>query len=435
MILLYAHRLTPRLRYIASLVLTQLLGLHIRFTEDKQEFLRAKTKKINYSRTPLQSGLYLESANLLFETDIFEQSLKSKKDGDEIPLLFLSSARSHLPFDPFAASFYLVSRYEEYIPFISDKHNRFPARESIQYKLDALHLPLVNVYAEKLGECLKEHYPSIQLHKPRYRFLNTIDIDNASAYLGKGVFRVAASYLRDLVTFNYREAWERSLCLLGFKSDPFETFDYVQQLQEQYGFQSLYFALFGRLGQYDRSLSRYSVRLQRYIKGIADFAEVGIHPSYRSNLNPAILAEELRNLELVLRKDVDKSRQHFLKLHFPTTYRNLLELEITDDYSMGFAEVTGFRAGICTPFTFYDLELEQETRLRIHPFPFMEGTYMYYLKYQPEEAWEDIQHYLKIYRRYGGFFTPVWHNRVFSEKEPEWKGWRQVFEQMIAAAI
>lgn len=434
MILFYVEKTTPRVRYAARLILKDLLGLDLRFTNEKEEYIQAKFTKINYSKEPMQSGVYIQAANLLFETDIFEQDIKIKKQ-DDLPLLFQSGAKSHLPFDPFAAAFYLVSRYEEYIPFIADEHHRFPAQDSLMYRLKVLDQPLVNIYAEKLAEVIFHAYPKTEFRRPQYRFINTVDIDNASAYLGKGLFRTLGSYLQDLMQFRFRDIGSRTRVLAGLEKDPFDTFDYLLNLQEEHGFQSIYFALFSRLGQYDRSLTRYSPRLQRYLKGIGDFCEVGIHPSYRSNDDVKILEEELLNLEKVVKKDISKSRQHFLRLNFPLTYRNLLEYEITDDYSMGYASETGFRAGICTPFRFYDLESEVETPLRVHPFPFMDGTFIYYLKKRPEEAQEIIGRYIETYRQFGGEFIPVWHNRVFSEKEPEWKGWNAVYEWMIQAAL
>ena len=219
------------------------------------------------------------------------------------------------------------------------------------------------------------------------------------------------------------------------KSDPFETFDFQLQLQEKYGYRCMYFALFARLGQFDRSLTMFSPLLHRYLKGINDFCDVGIHPSYRSNDHISYLQEELEGLERILRIDVVKSRQHFLKLVFPKTYRNLMEMEITEDYSMGFASETGFRAGICTPFRFYDLEQEIETPLTIYPFAVMDGTFIYYKEMGPVESLEEIKSYIDTYRKYGGLFIPIWHNRVLSEKEPEWKGWNHVFEEMIKYAI
>lgn len=434
MILFYCEKLTPRVRYSARLLLEGLLGLQLRFTTSKEEYLQSKIPKLNYSREALQSGIFIQAAPLLFETDIFQQDIKSGEH-EGITTFFLSGKNSHLPFDPFAASFYLVSRYEEYIPFIADEHNRFPAHENILYKHNCLNVPVVNAYAGFLESLIKEANPKVEFKKPSYRFINSIDIDNAAAYLGKGIFRVLGSYGQDLISLNFREMYSRTRTLFGIDRDPFETFDYVLNLQEKYGYNSIYFALFSRLGQYDRSLTRYSQRLHRYLKGIADFCEVGIHPSYRSNDDANLLEEELLSLERVLKKDVTKSRQHFLKLNFPKTYRNLLEMEITDDYSMGFAAESGFRAGICTPFRFYDLEQEIETPLLVHPFPFMDGTYIYYKHMSPQEAWPEISNYIDTYKKYGGEFIPVWHNRIFSEKEEEWRGWNEVYELMVSKAV
>lgn len=434
MLLLYVQHLSPRVRYITRLIFQDILGLELRYTNDKEEYLQSTLPKINYSRDPLQSGIYLQSSSLLFETDISEQEFNFGSY-QEVPTFFQVGKASQLPFDPLAASFYLVSRYEEYMPFIPDEHNRFPAQESLMYKMKALHLPLVNAYTEILAGLLVEHNPKLELKRRAYKFFNSVDIDNASAYMGKGIFRIIGGYTQDFFALNFRNALDRSKSLIGNKKDPFDTFSYVLKLQREYKFQTIYFALFGRMGQYDRSLTRYSNRLQNYLKGIADFCEMGIHPSYRSNESFQWLEEEHSSLQRVLKKDIKKSRQHFLKLSFPSTYRNLLQLEITDDYSMGYASEHGFRAGICTPFRFYDLEQEIETPLLIHPFPFMDGTFIYYLKQSPEKAWETISDYIEVYRKYGGEFIPIWHNRVYSEKEPEWKGWNSLFERMVQAAL
>jgi hypothetical protein len=434
MILFYTEQLPSRLRYVARLLCTDLLGHKLRFTDDKQEYLSSTLPKINYSRDPLQSGIFIQAASLLFETDIFQQELKVGRYKEAL-VFFLTGKQSHLPFDPFAAAFYLVSRYEEYIPFIADEHNRFPAEASLMHKHQCLHLPLVNIYAEMLGEILLQANVNMELRKPSYRFINSVDIDNAAAYLGKGLIRVLAGYTKDIVSLNFSEVAARSRVLLQQKNDPFETYGYLQKLQKKYQFKTVFFALFSRMGQYDRSLTRFSSRLQRYVKGISDENEVGIHPSYRSNDDLTILEEELTSLQRVLKKDVVKSRQHFLKLSFPKTYRDLLNLEITDDYSMGYANVAGFRAGICTPFRFYDLEQEIETPLVVHPFPFMDGTFIYYLKLKPQQAWPVIKNYINTYRRYGGEFIPIWHNRIYSEKEPEWQGWNAIFEKMVQEAV
>lgn len=45
----------------------------------------------------------------------------------------------------------------------------------------------------------------------------------------------------------------------------------------------------------------------------------------------------------------------------PEHYSYLNELEIANDYSMGYPETIGFRAGTSTPYLFYDLNMEITT--------------------------------------------------------------------------
>ena len=92
--------------------------------------------------------------------------------------------------------------------------------------------------------------------------------------------------------------------------------------------------------------------MHEQVRGMNDFTEVGIHPSYESNADSKRVEFELRHLEDALRTPVTKSRQHFLKMRLPDTIRHLAELGITDEYSMGYASESGFRAGLACPFTF-----------------------------------------------------------------------------------
>jgi hypothetical protein len=120
-------------------------------------------------------------------------------------------------------------------------------------------------------------------------------------------------------------------------------------------------------------------------------------------------------------------------LKFPDTYRHLIERDITDDYSMGYANEIGFRAGICTPFNFYDLDLEAETGLRVHPFAIMDATLNLYMKLNPEEAVHRCLSILESVKAVGGEFCILWHNETLSD-EKQWSGWKVVYEKIVAAA-
>ncbi len=434
MLLVFAEKITPRLSFISKLIFKGLLGVEFEFTSDKESYLASDSPKLCYAKSSFDSGLFLQASHLLFESSISDQNPKKTEYEGEF-VFFQTGPRSDIPYDPLAASFYLISRYEEYLPFIADEHNRFPAKQSFAFKNGVLQKPLVNIYAGHIESLLKEKYPNLKFTKPSYKFINTVDIDNAFAFKGKGLVRTLGGFGKDLIGFNIRESISRLRSVFGLNQDPFSTFDYQQSLQDKYNYKTIYFALFGAISKYDRSLSLQSLRLHRHLKSINDFCDMGIHPSYRSNSDFKIAQEEHKSLEEVLNRTVTKSRQHFLKMRFPQTYRNLLDMDITDEYSMGYADEVGFRAGICSPFRFYDLEYEVETPLVVHPFSFMDGTFIYYQKKSKEEAWEDISRMIAIHKKYNGQFIPIWHYRVFSEKNKEWQGWNSVFEKMVSAAV
>jgi hypothetical protein len=163
---------------------------------------------------------------------------------------------------------------------------------------------------------------------------------------------------------------------------------------------------------------------------LADDYSIGIHPSFASNNDVAILKKEIERLSGILNREVSISRQHFLKLEFPKTYLNLLELGIREDYTLGFADRPGFRAGTSVPFYFFDLDSEQETPLLLHPVTVMDATLKNYLKLNPEEGLNLAIQYLETVRTYGGQFMPLWHNESLSESF-DWIGWSMVYEQLI----
>ena len=166
------------------------------------------------------------------------------------------------------------------------------------------------------------------------------------------------------------------------------------------------------------------------IKHLADHAQMGIHPSFASNFDFETLKMEKNRLENIVNKEVIHSRQHFLKLELPKTYRNLNELLVEFDYSMGYASMPGFRASICTPFYFYDLELEKMTNLMVHPFCVMDATFKFYLKYNPEKSLDTIKYFVDQVKNVNGQFVSLWHNEAWSDYK-EWKGWKNLYQNMI----
>ncbi len=432
MLLIYTHKITHRNKYIFNLIFKDTLGVDFTLIEQIDEFNAHSGAKMSYTNNPISDELFFTSRNLLFETGITEQNI-SVFDLNGCKVFFATGKSSALPFDVFAASFYLVSRYEEYLPHIRDEHDRFDAKDSLAFANGFLQKPLVNTWAVWIKELLLSKYPHLVFPEQKYQFVSTIDIDNAYAYREKGFTRSVGGYLKSLSKFDFKEISERTRAILGFDKDPYDTYEFQLEIIKKYKLKSIYFFLLGDYGVNDKNLPIESKKFQSLIKMLGDYAQIGIHPSYGSNKSKTQLKKEVERLSKVLHRDITQSRQHFLKLTLPETYRNLIDLDITDDYTMGFASQVGFRASICTAFNFYDLDMELETKLKIHPFAMMEGTLKYSMKVNPEDAMSKIQPLIDEVKKVDGVFMSLWHNDTLNDKTI-WLGWKVVYEKMVQYA-
>jgi uncharacterized protein DUF7033 len=431
-IYIYCSQNTPRLRYALDLIFKDILKVDYILTNNRDQFIAVKSAKLSYDFQPVGDEIFFYSSGILFEKGVKDQSV-SVLEWNGTKAIFATHPKYELPFDPFSASFYMASRYEEYLPHQRDDHDRFPATESIASKKDFLHQPVVNIYAIAVRDIILKKFPEIIFADRKYRFISTIDIDNAWAYLEKGVLRTTGAYIKSFINFNFDEVVERTKVLFGLLKDPYDTYNLQLALQKEFNFEVIYFFLLGEYGTNDRNVPVDSRKLRSLIKTLADYAGAGIHPSYASNKYPNKLKKELKTLRQILKREVTKSRQHFLVLKFPETYRNLIDLDIEQDYSMGYAVKPGFRAGLCTPFHYYDLDNEQKTSLVIHPFAIMDATLRYYVKVNPKNAMDHISPLINEVRNVNGNFISLWHNESLSENSI-WKGWRPVYKQLVQEA-
>ncbi len=431
-LVIFSSGITTRLKYIFDLLFTQILSIPYRVVTNETEFKTWQGPKLNYSDHPIGDELFIYATRLLFEKGIEDQQI-NVFEWQQLKAFFATHPKYVLPFDPFAASFYLVSRYEEYLPHLRDDHDRYQTTESLAYQKNFLNKPLVNHYAFLIRDLIKLRHPQMIFPERKYRFISTIDIDNAWAYLEKGFMRTAGAYARSVFQLDFEDFMLRTKTLAGIQKDPYDTYELQFELQRKYKFKTIYFFLLGEYGLNDKNVPVDSRKFRSLIKSIADYADAGIHPSYGSNKNPVRLKKELSELSKILKREVTRSRQHFLVLKLPETYRRLIELDITDDYTMGYALQVGFRASICTPFYFYDLDNEQITSLKIHPFAVMDATLKYYMRIAPTDAMNHILPLINEVRMVNGDFVTLWHNESLSENKL-WSGWRTVYEQMVEAA-
>src|SRR5690606_6041781 len=158
MLLVYTYKVTPRVTYAFKHICTRILGIPVEFTTKIETFIAHNSIKLSYTKQPLSNEIFIKSHELLFEQGLSDIDIHIHEWGNTKGF-FQTSERSNLPFDIFAASFYLLSRYEEYLPHVKDEYGRFMASESIAYKYDFLRQPVVDIWAYKLKEVLQTHFP------------------------------------------------------------------------------------------------------------------------------------------------------------------------------------------------------------------------------------------------------------------------------------
>jgi hypothetical protein len=422
-ITLYSKQLTERHRYIFDLVLNEMLGLDWMVVESVDD------ATINYSAEE-GGSVRIIPQGLLSEKTVVETQVDFNHD-ENASYFFENKQNSHLPFDIFAASFFLVSRYEEYLPFIADDHNRFPAEASLLTKNKVLRRPLVNEWVISFAQVLGEVNPHLNIKLPKYSFTSTIDIDQAWKYKNKGIVRNTIGFIQDLLSLKTEKIKERIQVQFGNLPDPFDNFEWQLQNHKKFKVEAIYFFLLGKRGKFDKNIRSNHPKLQSLIKGIAKHSKIGIHPSYASNSDVAILSNEVDTLKELLGTPVNKSRQHFLMHRFPETYQNLVNLGIKEDYTLGYSTHLGFRAGIGQSFLFFDLSSNTTSDLRLHPFCYMDITPLHYLKWSPKKTQDFLEEWMKTLAKNGVHIQTLWHNESFSETE-RWKNWSAVYLKTLA---
>jgi len=429
-LLIYTKQITNRLRYTFELVFNDLLGIDFKIITNFQEFETIDKPKLNYGHEQIKKVPFIKADVLLFERKL-KDFVVSHKLKDEVHYIFLTDEEhSDLVYDPFAAIFYMVSRYEEYLPFKSDKFGRFQPEHSIACKHQFLETPVVNLWVQQIKNILQAYYPALKFKKNNCKIQPTFDIDIAFSYRNKGLIRNLGGYFNSLRKFNFKAIGERTAVLSGVAQDPYDTYAYIFKQLRKYDHKSIFFYLVGEYGMVDKNISLEHSNFKNLIKSTADLAHVGLHPSFGSNVDKDIVADEQKSLEEIIKRDITKSRQHYIKVHFPDTYENLIDLEIKEDYSMGYPSRPGFRAGIANPFYFYNLKLEIKTLLKVVPFVMMDVMFKYYQNYTPELALQKTNEIVETVKSVNGSCSYIWHNSSLSETDG-WEGWRAVFEEQL----
>lgn len=425
-ITIYVLQDTPRLRYVLDWLFTEQLriGYHLTTDSGTADVTYCLFYGINKGR------LSMPSAGLLSETSIRPIKIPTGNWKELDTLYHYEGLGFVLPFDLFSAIFYLLSRYEEYADYEQDKHGRYPHQQSILYKLGILETPIIDKWVYQFRLLLEEHF-SIRLPCNPFKFKPTYDIDIAWSYLHKSPKRLLAASVRDVLYGRFKIVSERIAVVSGKKADPYDSFLWLKELHEVHNLACHYFILAtGHSSLFDKNIPPLHPAMEVLIKSLASEGALGLHPSYFTDQNFQKLLSEKTVLSQIAGLDITTSRQHYIRLFMPATYRALMAAGIEKDYSMGYATALGFRAGTSHSFLWYDLEQEKHTAFRVYPFCFMDTTAHYDLGLNTATAFLRLRQITCQLQACGGVLITVFHNFSLGS-DNVWNGWKDAYQGFI----
>jgi hypothetical protein len=421
----------PRLEYILDYILKELCGIEYILVYDIHQIPVGPC--IYYCPLPsIENQIHIVPIGLLSENNIKPQKIEIGNWLGNTTLF--ANEKGNIPFDVFSASFYLISRYEEYLDHRKDKFGRYSHLDSIAFNNNFLHQPLVNIWAKELQKIIMAAFPAMQFSKRVSRFIPTYDIDIAWKYKHKGWIRTMGGLVKSIVNAPAAVSY-RIKVILGLEKDPYDEYEWLDTFHLKNNLKPEYFFLIAnKIKGKDKNVHPSKKAYQHLIakQSLANY--VGIHPSWQSGDSVKILQDEIATMEKITGKPVYKSRFHYLRFNLPNDYQKLIDLGIIEDYSMGYGTINGFRASVSTPFYWYNLKTETTTSLLIYPFCWMDATCYYQLKHTTKQAFEELSIFKKLVNQCNGDLIILSHNNFFSG-ENGLDEWKRSYELVVSGKL
>lgn len=333
--------------------------------------------------------------------------------------------------DIIASTYFLISRYEEYINSTSnrDTHDRYIGKLSIPAKANFIHRPIIEEYGQLLRNLLEQTditLPPIP-QKLNHIYL-THDVDSITNYRRlRGL--IGGLLRRENITTILKS-------LININNDPAYTFPWILS-QDNLLPQAIkiYFIKATRNAtSFDRPsynlTGKNFTRLKNEILTTSPNTIFGLHASYKSGDTPDIIPDEQRLLQYAIEnQQVTTSRHHYLRSLQPEDMESLIDAHITDDFTMGYADIAGFRLGTCRAVRFINPKTKRLTSLTLHPLTIMDCSLSepHYMNLNYNQALSYAQTLIEQTKKYNGDLCLLWHNTRFTNDNYH----SQLYSQLI----
>ena len=323
--------------------------------------------------------------------------------------------------DIIASTYFLISRYEEIRRRnVRDVYGRFPGKESLPYRAGFIHRPVVDEYGKLLRKWLNE--AGAQLSEPEQKIKKTWLTHDVDAPF---FCRSLRGVLRE--TFKKKNIKEALRIYKGkVEDDPYYTFPWLIEqnniLKKRLGkshCESIFFVKGGGKSKQDKpAYNLYLPDMQTLLSLFNQKqAIIGLHSSFDAGKKPALISSELETLEKASKKNIQYNRHHYLASREPEDMDWLERAGITDDFTMGYADVSGFRLGTCRPVQWINPVTKRLSPLRLHPLTIMDCSLSEkkYMGLNYEQAQEYSLQLIKQVTQMNGELVLLWHNTTVQD--------------------
>ncbi|HLS30177.1 MAG TPA: hypothetical protein VK021_04925 [Flavobacteriaceae bacterium] len=425
MILIFTQKITPRKTYIFNQILKEILGLEIRFTKKIEEFIACKDWKFSYGDRRMGNEFFVKSSGLLDGQSVVEMDIQVK-DWHGVPCFFEDGEDGDIPFDIFSASFYMLSRYEEYLPHPKDELGRFPAKESLAFKNNFLKRPVVDLWAYKFKDALESHFPELEVPARKFGVKNVLSVAELYKYHKKGLMRNLGGGINDFFQLRFKEVFERIRTQVFWTQDPYDVYDELLKFSKQHKIKWNFLFQLSDYSMYNKNIGYNRQVYHAMIKSMGDYGNIGLLVGYEAVHDLNTLRKEKRRWENIANQELKMAMTNDYGVNLPDLYNNYDSIEIPNDFSMGFPEKIGFRAGTCTPYLYYELNLERISPLVIQPTVFNSKAFLPKSFFEVKTVLDRIKAEVKSVE---GQFIMVYKNTDFADGQRKEK-FLQILERM-----
>ncbi len=332
--------------------------------------------------------------------------------------------------DPIAGIFYLLTCAEEYSVAQKDKHGRVSASDLSYVQRGYAGIPLADRLVEVLAKAVwnAAGFNGSPTMKTEAGY-SSLDIDQVYAVQGKSLYKQIGNLGRETLSRGFAAGQAVAIGLVRGK-DPFDQFEWLQAQHEMRGLRPYIFVLMGYENQLDQAWKPGHHAWPSFIQRLKGWSYLGIHPSYHTSQDDALLKAEKLRLEELIGTSVNRSRQHYLKVAWPKTFQSLLASGVSEDYTLAWADCLGFRMGTARSCYWYDLTRDVKTTLRLYPPTIMEVTGRFYMKLSPKQFLQAATDLKGEANKSNSNLRIIWHNSSLSAVGG-WAEWRVLYLKIL----